>query len=464
MNSDIPESDPDDPQEAPAGESGAPEARYPTALDKLFASESASNADANIRSGSADRLAALFAGEEQPRRNLDDRLSVGKLDDVWWGEPDAPTAPLREAAAAAGVMDASDAAGAVQADVSEPAAATAMSAGPPVPGGASASAAAATAVMPPRQQPPSRAPEGGTFAARHTRLHGVRGALFGSAPRVFFSVAAAVLLVAAIVIGAVFGAQTLAANARLADARKALSAAQASVAQPATDLASATTAYDATAKAARATSDASKTVLAALAGTTDGKPLAAAVAANAALAQALAVPAPVAPEPYTPAHIDTSDVTAVIAETHRAREAVGTLTSTTTTLKTATSDIGRLLAALTSAKKVLGSSLPKTASILIVEDDQAAQSFRDDVTAKAAAVVRAQAAGKSGDAELIAWAAAVKALRADQARAVSNSGSTTPNSGGSNQGTNQGTTSPTPSPAPKPTPKPSPTPTPTPTP
>jgi hypothetical protein len=273
---------------------------------------------------------------------------------------------------------------------------------------------------------------------------------------VFFSVAAAVVLVAAIVAGAVFGAQTLAANARLDDARKALSAAQASVRQPATDLAAATTAYDATAKSARAASDSSKTVLAALAGTTDGKPLAAAIAANAALAKTLAEPAPVAPEPYTPAHIDTSDVRAVIAETHRAREAVRTLTSTTTTLKTATSDIGRLLAGLTSAKKVLGSSLPKTASTLLVEDAQAAQSFRDDVTAKAAAVVKAQAAGKSGDAELLAWAAAVKALRADQARAVSSSGSTFPNSGGSNQGPNQGTTNPTPKPSPTPTPAPTP--------
>ena len=95
---------------------------------------------------------------------------------------------------------------------------------------------------------PSLAHGPGTFAPQRTARRGVRGALFGSRARTITSVTASVVLIAALVAGVVYGAQTLAASARLAEARTELESAEAAIAAPADVMASAYDTYDATAR------------------------------------------------------------------------------------------------------------------------------------------------------------------------------------------------------------------------
>lgn len=76
------------------------------------------------------------------------------------------------------------------------------------------------------------------------------------------------------------------------------------------------------------------------------------------------------------------------------------------------------LDALRAAQMTLGASLPETAVLIVGENRRALQTFRDAVIAASVAVPAAQNAGGSGDAEMLAYAAAVTALRDDQTRAV----------------------------------------------
>jgi hypothetical protein len=312
--------------------------------------------------------------------------------------------------------------------------------------------------------PPEPAHGSGTFAPPRRARRGVRGALFGSRARTITSVTASVVLIAALVAGVVYGAQTVAASARLSEARTALESAEAALDSPADVMASAYDAYDATAATAQAMTDAAAPALAAVAGTADQAALDAANAASAALVAGLAseVPPP-PPAEYVRADVDVSDIDEVAAAEKSALEYAGDVLATINAAEKANNALRGHVTAFETALDALGASLPPTAAAIAEENPLAEQSFRDAVIAAADAVVAARAAGQLGDTELLAYAAAVTALREDQQRAVDEAKArnvTRPRSGGTTSPTPTPTPTPTPSATPEPTPEPTPDPTP----
>ena len=131
-----------------------------------------------------------------------------------------------------------------------------------------------------------------------------------------------------------------------------------------------------------------------------------------------------------------TDLDEIAAATQTASNRAERIATATREARAAQAALVEKVAALTAAQVALGSSLPATAVIIVGENPQAEQSFRDAVIAASVAVPAAQAAGGSGDAELLAYAAAVTALRADQARAQDERSTTpvTPPSDGSGAG------------------------------
>ena len=324
----------------------------------------------------------------------------------------------------------------------------------------------APAVVEPRTVTPMQ-PHKGTFGPASSRT-GVRRVLFGSRARTAVSVIASVVLVAAIVGGAGYAAQSIAAQNRLVAAQTALEAAEAAIEGPATTLDTAFADYEASKVAARAMADETTPSLAAVAGMTDQSALDAANAALAELVAALdADGPPAAPAPYEPAAV-TSDPDEVAGAAQSARDYADEVKARIRDVQAVTTGVKGKTAALTVALNALGASLPATAALIAGQYPLAEQSFRDAVVAAAVAVGAAQGAGGSGDAELLVYAAAVTALRADQERAVAEAADkvrTRPRTGTTNPvtPTTPAPTTPPPTP-PAPSPSPSPTPTPTPTP
>jgi hypothetical protein len=198
--------------------------------------------------------------------------------------------------------------------------------------------------------------------------------------------------------------------------------------------------YEAAAAAARLAADSAAPSLAAVVGISDQAVLDAATAANNALIGLLdSTTLPDRPADYTPPDVATIlEVGAAEKATAAAKEYSDDVSEATAQVAAATTAVTQQLAALADAQRTLGATLPATADVITAENRLARQSFRDDVLTAAAAAGAAQAAGGSGDAELLVYAAAVAALRADQARAeeVASRRSTAP--------------APTPTPAPQP--------------
>ena len=139
-----------------------------------------------------------------------------------------------------------------------------------------------------------------------------------------------------------------------------------------------------------------------------------------------------------------TDIDEIVAATEVADAHAERVTAATREAIAAQAALVEKVDALRVAQLALGSSLPPTAQVIVEQNADADQSFRDAVTAAAGAVGQVQAAGGSGDAELIAYAAAVNALRADQLRAENEPRTVTPPSN----------TDPTPQPEPIPAPAP----------
>ncbi len=129
------------------------------------------------------------------------------------------------------------------------------------------------------------------------------------------------MLVAALVVGAAFVAQNLAASARLAEARNALESAEGAIGAPAESLDAAFTQYDETLLAAHAAADSATPAFAAVAGMADPAALDAANVALAALVAALDQPAPAPPpEPYERGDVEPSDIDGLTAAADDARD------------------------------------------------------------------------------------------------------------------------------------------------
>ena len=269
--------------------------------------------------------------------------------------------------------------------------------------------------------------------------------------------AVSIVLLIGVVVASVVIAQSISANnvaaRELAAAVADLEAAEETATQPQSVLDAAVKKYDDTVESARATADSAGPPLAAIPGMAAQPLLDASNAALAALvAQLDASTLDDPPEPYERGDVDV---------TRHRRGAGGDDRSPTTTrscVTTATREVTAAQAALQekldalrAAQVALGASLPETAVVIVGENPDALQSFRDAVIAASVAVPAAQNAGGSGDAELLAYAAAVTALRGDQARAIAEE-----------RGVHAAATDRTPAPDPAPDPAPAPDPVPAP--
>lgn len=251
---------------------------------------------------------------------------------------------------------------------------------------------------------------------------------FASTPRgmrawskgTWWSVGIAVALILMLVAASITVSQLLQAQAEeLAAATAEFEAAADAADEPVPAMEAAYAEYDTTAAAARAAADSATPALAAVAGMSDQPALDAAnAAAGAVIALLDSTTLPERPAAYDAPDVTTiDDVQSAEDAAADARAYSGAVAATTEEVKAATAAVTQQVTALTEAQRALGATLPATAEGIAAENDLAFQSFRDDVIATAAAVGAAQSAGASGDAELLAYAAAVSALREDQLRA-----------------------------------------------
>jgi hypothetical protein len=276
-----------------------------------------------------------------------------------------------------------------------------------------AGADAPTAMLPAETGP---ATSGSFFPAK-------RRGIGGWSSKIRWSVAVSIVLLIGVVVASVVIAQTISANnvaaRELAAAVADLEAAEETATQPQSVLDAAVKKYDETVESARVTADSAGPPLAAIAGMAAQPLLDASNATLAALVAELdASTVDDPPEPYQRGDVDVTDIEEVRAATTIADDHAELVATATREVAAAQAALQEKLDALRAAQVVLGGSLPETAVVIVGENQDALQSFRDAVIAASVAVPAAQNAGGSGDAELLAYAAAVTALRGDQARAI----------------------------------------------
>ena len=263
--------------------------------------------------------------------------------------------------------------------------------------------------------------------------------------------AVSIVLLIGVVVASVVIAQSISANnvaaRELAAAVADLEAAEETATQPQSVLDTAVKKYDETVESARATADSAGPPLAAIPGMVAQPLLDASNAALAALVAQLDTSAlDDVPEPYERGDVDVTDIDAVRAATKVADDHAELVSTATREVTATQAALQEKLDALRVAQVALGASLPETGVFIVGEYRRALQSFRDAVIAASVAVPAAQNAGGSGDAEILAYAAAVTALREDQLRAEAVVTPVTPPT----------TTVPAPAPEPEPEPEPEP--------
>jgi hypothetical protein len=306
-----------------------------------------------------------------------------------------------------------------------------------------------------------------------------RRPLFGgrrkAGPVNYLSVAVATLAVVALVGTASF-AVVLRATANPADdAMVSLREREAELANETKVLETAVDLYAGSTSEAAALAETSAPVLAALQGRVDGAALTAAENARVVLADKAKAATAVSVPAYQRESIDEKsldDVGQAIDDVRLARETLPPLISEA---RDARSSVVAALSDYRTALGSLGTAIQSEAATLVAANDSAGSSFRTAVTDAAARIVSAQQAGGDGLADMPAYAVAVDALRAENARIIALEEAdreatpnrpTTPN-GGTDNGrdpdsnpSDPGTPSPEPSPpAPSPDPEPSPEPT-----
>lgn len=273
-----------------------------------------------------------------------------------------------------------------------------------------------------------------------------------TSPRARWTAVIAVALITLVVAGSLYAAQTFASNAeRLQEAVAEYESEAERADAGGADVEAAAAAYDATARAARAAADAAGPALAALAGMCDQAALDAAGTALQSLVDILeaAIP-PQGPGEFSARDVaDLADIESVELATAAARAHTEQNATAASEIELARLAVEEKAAALTAAQRALGATLPATAETIVDENPLAADELQAAVLDGAAAVAAAQAAGGSGDAEMLVYSAAVTALREDQARA---------------EAAREARPAPRPEPEPEPAPDPAPVPQPEPTP
>lgn len=229
----------------------------------------------------------------------------------------------------------------------------------------------------------------------------------------WWTIAAAVVVGGGLVLAAVFAVPLFAENARLADARTIYVSAATSAASADAAWDSALATYTHTADTARADAASVEPALAALQGMSDQTILDAANTARVALIAALDQSAvPTSPEAYVERDADEiTDPAELAAATSDARDHAARVGAARTELREVQASVVSLDTAFGEALRALGSSLPGAVGGIIDQNSSADQASKDTVIAAADAVVAAQETGLLGDAEMLAYANAVIALR-----------------------------------------------------
>ncbi|WP_193751218.1 hypothetical protein [Microbacterium testaceum] len=303
--------------------------------------------------------------------------------------------------------------------------------------------------------------------------------LFGgrrkAGPVNYLSVAVAAIAVVALVGTASFAVFLRATANPADDAMVSLREREAELANETKVLQTAVDLYAGSTSEAASLAETSAPVLAALQGRVDGAALAAAENARAVLAQKAQAAVSVSVPAYQRDSIDEKsldDVGQAIDDVRLARETLPPLISEA---RDARSSVVTALSDYRTALGSLGAAIQSEAAKLVAANDSAGSAFRAAVTDAAARIVSAQQAGGDGLSDMPAYAVAVDALRAENARIVALEEAereATPNrpsnpNGGTDNGrdpdsdsSDPGTPSPEPSqPAPSPDPEPSPEPT-----
>jgi|GEM_PF-4059064 len=275
----------------------------------------------------------------------------------------------------------------------------------------------------------------------------------------YLSVAAAALAVVALVGTASF-AVVLRATANPADEamvslreREAELANETKVLQTAIDL------YDGSTSEAAALAESSASVLVALQGRVDGAVLTSTENARVILADAAKAAVPVAIPVYQRESIDEKSLDDVGQAIDDVRSSRDNLPPLITEARDARSSVVAALSDYRAALGSLGAAIEAEAAKLVALNDSAGSAFRTSVTDAAGRVVSAQRAGGDGLSEMPAYAVAVDALRAENARVVALEEAereTTPTRPSTPNGGNGNTRNPTPSDPASPSPEPTP--------
>lgn len=290
----------------------------------------------------------------------------------------------------------------------------------------------------------------------------------------YLSVAAATLAVVALVATTSFAFIQRATANPADDAMISLREREAELANETKVLQTAADLFEGSVREAASLAESSAPVLAGLTGRVDGAVLGSAETARAALAAVAGSAGAVSVPVYQRDQIDEKDLADVGKAIDSVRLARETLPALITDARDARSTVVSALAGYRTQLVSLGAAIESEATKLVAENDSAGSSFRTAVTDAAARVVASQQAGGDGLADMPTYAAAVDALRAENARIVALEEAereatpnrpTNPNGGNSNNrdpdsdSSDPGTPSPEPSqPAPSPDPEPSPEP------
>lgn len=290
----------------------------------------------------------------------------------------------------------------------------------------------------------------------------------------YLSLAAAVLAVV-VLVGTASVAVVQRATANPADdAMVSLREREAELANETKALQTAADLYKASIAEATALGQESASVLTGLQGRVDAGPLAAAEASRVSLLSAASSAPSVVVPIYSRVLTDEKDLADVGKAIDAVRVARESLPALVTDVRDDRANIVGALASYREALRGLGNSIESGLSRLIAENSSAPETFRNAVADAAGRIRASQQAGGDGLADMPTYAAAVDALRAENARIVALEEAereatpnrpTNPNGGNSNnrdpdsESSDPGTPSPEPSqPAPSPDPEPSPEP------
>ncbi|WP_307482727.1 hypothetical protein [Microbacterium trichothecenolyticum] len=234
----------------------------------------------------------------------------------------------------------------------------------------------------------------------------------------YLSIAVSALAVLALIGTASFAVVQRATANPADDAMVSLREREAELANETKVLQTAVDLYTASVAEASSLAESSAPVLASLQGRVESAPLSAAEAGRAALAQAASSARTVSVPTYARGSIDEkslSEVGRAIDGVHLARE---TLPGLLTAARDARATIVATISSYRGQLTTLGTAIQAEAATIVAANDSAAQAFRDAVTDSAARVTAAQRAGGDGLSDMPAYAAAVDALRAENARVV----------------------------------------------